>query len=94
MTGAVAFAFQHDAVAMMAEPVEDGTGKGSIVVEGRCPLSRDFVGGENDGALLVACADDLEEQIAALLVEREVSEFVEDEQLWSGVLAQSSGQSV
>ena len=78
----------------MAEPIQDGAGQSGIVVKSGSPLCGNIVGGENDGCPLVTGADDLEEEVAALLVQGQVAEFVEDEQLWGGVLAQGGGQIV
>ena len=41
-------------------------------------MCRDFVCGEDDGGSLVAGADNLEEEVAALLIEGKISEFVQD----------------
>lgn len=65
---------------MMHQPVKDGRGQGGIVVEDARPLLVDGVGGNERGAALIAGADDLEEQIGALLVHGKVSEFVDDQQ--------------
>ena len=56
----------------MEEPVEDGGGDAAVVVEDRRPLLVGLVRGQDDGAALVALADDLEEEIGAYLVEGQV----------------------
>ena len=76
---AVAFAFDEDGLGMVQEAVEDGGGQGAVVVEDLGPVFEGSVGGDDDGALLVALADDLEEQIGAVLVDGQIAEFVEDE---------------
>ena len=81
-------------MAVMAQPVENGAGQGRVVIEGGGPLGWHFVGGEDNGGALVAGADDLEQEVAALLIQGEISEFVEDEQLWVCVLAQGGRQAV
>ena len=75
-------------MAVMAQSVEDGTGQGGVVIECRGPLGWHFVGGEDNGSALVAGADDLEQEVAALLIQWEISEFVEYEQVGVVVLAQ------
>ena len=64
-------------MAVVAESVEDGTGQGGVVIEGGGPLCGHFVCGEDDGVALVAGADDLEEEVAALLVQGEIAELIE-----------------
>ena len=49
-------------------------------------MGRHFVGCEDNGGALVAGADDLEQEVAALLIQGEISEFVEYEQVGVGVL--------
>ena len=65
-------------MAVMAEAVEDGAGQSGVIIEGGRPLCRDFVCGEDDGGSLVAGADNLEEEVAALLIEGKISEFVQN----------------
>ena len=45
------------------------------------------VGGQDDGAAFVACADDLDEQVGAVLVDGQIADFIENEQGGGGVLA-------
>jgi hypothetical protein len=85
---AVAGAFEHDGVAVVVEAVEHGGGNGGVAVEDDWPLFESLVGGQDDGAALVAVADDLEEQIGSALVDGQVADFVEDEQGGAGVFAQ------
>jgi hypothetical protein len=85
---AVAGAFEHDGVAVVEQAVEHGGGDGGVAVEDAGPLLEGFVGGQDDGAALVAGADDLEEQVGSALVDGQVADFVEDEQGRVGVFAQ------
>src|SRR5262244_4506709 len=72
----------------MEQPVQDGGSQGAVIVEDLGPFLEGTVGGNHDRALLVAQRDDLEEEISARLVNRQVAEFVEDEQGGFGVLLQ------
>ena len=65
----------------MEEPVEDGGGDDAVVVEDAGPGFVAFVAGEQDGAAFIPIADDLEEEVGALLVEGQEAEFVDDEQV-------------
>ena len=75
-----ALAFDDDGVSMMQQPIQDRGGQGAVMVEDRGPLLKSAVGGKNDRPLFIAQGDDLEEQIGAYLVNREVPELIEDEQ--------------
>ena len=77
---AVAGAFDDDGFGVVEEAVEDGGGDGAVVVEDGGPVFEGLVGGQDDGAAFVALADDLEEQVGAVLVDGQIAEFVEDEQ--------------
>ena len=79
---------------MVQEAVEDGGGQGGVVVEERGPLFEGFVGGQDDGAAFVAGADDLEEQVGALLVDGQVADFVEDQQAGRGIAFEFGFQAV
>jgi len=80
--------FQHDGVAVVEQAVKYGGGDGGVAVEDGGPLLEGFVGGQDDGATFVAGADDLEEQVGSALVDRQVADFVEDEQRGVGVFSQ------
>src|SRR6266567_4999759 len=72
--------FDDDGLGMMQQPIQDRGGQGAIMVENRGPLLKSAVGGQDDRPLFIAQGDDLEEEIGAHLVNREVAELVEDEQ--------------
>ena len=76
----VAGAFDEDGLGVVEEAVEDGGSEGVVVVEDAGPLFEWLVGGEQYGTALVASADDLEEEVGALLVDGQIAEFVEDEE--------------
>ena len=73
---AIACAFDQDDFGVMKEAVEDGGGNGAITVKDSWPLLEGFVGGEHDGAALVALADNLEQEIGPALVYGEVAELI------------------
>ena len=75
-------------MAVVEEAVEDGGGDGGVAVEDGGPLFEGFVGGQDDGAALVAGADDLEQEVGSALVDGQVADFIEDEQGGCGVAAQ------
>ena len=54
---AVAATFDDDGFAMVEEAIKDGGGDGGVTIEDGRPLFEGFVGGEEDGAAFVACAD-------------------------------------
>ena len=77
---AVAWAFDHGNLTMVEEPVEDGGGDGGVAVEDGGPLLEGFVGGQHDGTAFVAGADDLEEKIRPVLVDRQVADLIKDDE--------------
>src|ERR1035438_10576908 len=72
----------------MEEPIQDSRGEGGVIVEDASPLFEGFVGGQHDGAALVALADDLEKQIGAMLVDGQVTELIQDQEPGPEVLLQ------
>ena len=81
---AEAVALDDDRLAMMEEAVEDGAGDGFVAEDG-VPLMKGAVAGNDDAAAFVPGAEDLEEEIGALLADGEVADFVEAEEVGSGV---------
>src|SRR3989442_2785032 len=75
-----ALPFDDDGVGMMQQPIQDRGGQGAVMVEDRGPLLKGAVGGNDDGPLFIAQRDDLEEQIGARLVNRQVPELVKNKQ--------------
>ena len=62
---------------MVEDAVEDGAGDAGIMVEDLGPIFVGLVGRDDQRAAFVALADDLEEQVGAGLVARQVTEFIE-----------------
>jgi len=73
---AEALAFNDDGFGVVQQSIEERRGECTVVVEDLDPRLVRSIGGEYDRSTLVALADDLEEQIGAALVDREVSELV------------------
>ena len=101
---AEALAVNDDGLGAMQDAVQDRRRHASVVVEDFRPALESLVGGEDDGTAFVALADDLEEQVGANLVEREIAELVNScgaphelthvkrSKMWSRVGAFPSGQ--
>jgi hypothetical protein len=82
----IAFALDEDGLRMMEEPVEDSGSQGAVIIKNVWPVFERTVGGDDDGTLLVAQADDLKEQIGAVFVEGQVAQFVQNENGWGEIL--------
>ena len=83
----VAGAFDLDDDGVMQQAVEQGGGHDRIP-EHFGPFGKASVGGQDHGAFLVACADQLEEQAGAFLGQWQVADLIDDEQCGSAHLAQ------
>src|SRR5215467_8393970 len=77
--GAEALALDDDGIDVVQDAIEDGGGQGAVVVEDLRPVLVGAVGGEEDRRTLVALADDLEQQVGAMLVDGEVAELIDDQ---------------
>ena len=77
---AIALALDDDRLGVMQKPVEECRGERGIVVEDLRPVLEHPVGGDDGRAVLVAQADDLKQQIGAGLIDRQIAEFVKNEQ--------------
>lgn len=76
---AVAADGQH--VAVVQEPVKDRSGDHRIGEQG-APFGNAAVRRDQHGAGFVAAADQLEEQMRRVGLQRQVAEFIDDQQLW------------
>ena len=75
---------------MMGEPVEQRRGHLGVAEYGR-PFAEGQVGGDDDRGPLVEPADQMEQELAAGLGERQIAEFVEDDEVEAAErVAQSS----
>lgn len=77
----VASAFDDDGFGMVEDPVEDGRGECGVIIEDFWPFFENSIGGNDDGPSFVAMADDLEEEISTVFVDREISEFIQDKEV-------------
>ena len=80
---AVAIAGHREHAGVVKEAVEDG-GRDGGVFEDLGPVGDSTVGGQDDAAVFVAAADDLEEVRGGFAGHREIAEFIDDQDLWSG----------
>ena len=72
-----------DDVAMVSQAVEQRGGHLGIA-EHAGPFAEREIGGDDDGGALVEPADEVEQELAAGLSEREVAELVEDDEVHPG----------
>ena len=78
ITFAEAFASQKEDLGVFHQAIGDGGGNGGVV-EDVAPVGESSVGRNERAALMaVASGDDLIEEIGSLLVERKISQFVDD----------------
>ena len=76
----------------MQEPVQDGRGD-DIIDKDLSPLLERLIGCDDDGSLLVALGDELEEELGRLFGEGQISQFVDDQKIDSCKILQSLVQS-
>ena len=79
----VALALDVDGDRVVQQAVEDGGGD-HRVAEDVPPGAEALVAGDDDRAALVAAADELEEQVGALAIDRDVADLVDDQDLRLG----------
>ena len=72
-----------DNVAVVGQTVEQRSGHLGVA-EHAGPFAEGEIGGDDDGRSLVEPADEVEQQLAAGLGERQVAEFVEDDEVDPG----------
>ena len=75
-----AFTFDVDRDRMVQQAVEDRAGDHGVA-EDLAPGAETLVAGDDDRAALVAARDQLEEQIGALAVDRQIANLVTDQKL-------------
>src|SRR5437763_1100955 len=75
-------------MAVVKQSVENGGGYDGIAEHG-APFADTAIAGEQDCTAFVPAADELEEEMRGVRFKPQVSEFVDDEQLWFAVGDQS-----
>jgi hypothetical protein len=88
----IALPLDGDHVGVMDDPIDEGGGAGRVGEHGG-PVCKGEVGGEHEALLLVAPADDLEEQVSVPVVEGEIADLVEDEEADLRVVLQATIES-
>lgn len=76
----IAFDIHFDDGGVVNEAVDSGQGHG-LVGKDLVPFSESLIGGDHDGAMLVAPADQLEEHGGLGLILGDVGDIIEDEQM-------------
>ena len=64
--------------AVMQDTIQDGGGDGDVGKD-LVPLGEGLVGGKNGGRFLIPSGNELEKEICALDIHREIADFVNDE---------------
>ena len=80
---APAFVASLDDLAMVCEAVEECRGHLCVAEDGR-PFAKGEVGCDDDGSSFVEFADQVEQELAAGLGEREVAKLVQDQEVEAG----------
>ncbi len=81
----ITLALDKDGLGMMEKAIQYGGGECRVIVEDLRPFFKRSIRSNDNRALFIAQADDLEEQIGAMLVNGQETELVETEQGWSEV---------
>lgn len=77
---AKAFAIHLEDVAMVRESIQQGC-RHAFALEDLAPFTEGQVAGDQQAAAFVAIGEDLEQQLGSGAAEREVAEFVHDQQV-------------
>ena len=88
-TAAIAAALDEEDLDVVGEAVDECDGTGGIGKDG-VPVLEGEVGGDQQGAVLVAAADELEEEVGGSGVVGEVAEFVDQEQCGPRVVPETA----
>jgi len=73
-----ALALDEDGFGVVEQPVEQRRGQRGVVVEDLGPVLIGAIGRDDERAVLIALADDLEQQVRAELVDGEVAQLVDE----------------
>ena len=88
----VTLAFDEGDFAVVDKSIDEGDDAGGAWENG-VPVVEGEVGGDDNGFLFVAPGDDLKEQVSRALVVREIADLVDAQDLWLGVVFESSIES-
>jgi hypothetical protein len=72
-------------IAVMSEAIEQRRGHLGVAEYAR-PFTEGEIGGDDDRGALIETADEVEQELAAGLGERQIAEFIEDDELHAGQL--------
>src|SRR5882757_4552041 len=89
----IAVAVHFEDVDVVGQSVEQRTGQ-PLGPEHAGPLVERQIAGDDGGAALVALAEDLEQQLAAGRRQRDIAEFIDDQQLVTSQLALQAQQAL
>ena len=78
-----------DYVAVVCQPIEHG-GCHFGVTEHLGPIGECQIGGDQQRRVLIELADQVEQQLAAELTERQIAEFVDDDEIVAQLLVQAA----
>ena len=81
---AVALAFNDEEVDVVSEAINEGGDTGGVREDG-IPVFEGTISSDDEGAALVTAIDDLEEQIGSGSIVREITEFINAEQLRASI---------
>jgi hypothetical protein len=80
-------------VCLVGEPIEQGLAEPGVGEDLR-PLGEGQVGGYDDGGLFGSLCDHLEEQLGGDFGQRDIAEFIDDDQLHAGLAGQHAPQTL
>ncbi len=72
-----------DDVAVMGQAVKQ-RGRHCCIAEDARPFAKHKIGGDDDGGALVRAADEVEQELTTRLSERQIAQFVEDDEVHAG----------
>jgi hypothetical protein len=71
----IAFSFHDDGLGVMQQPIEQCRCQRGVIVKNLRSIFEDPIRSKDDGSLLIALTDNLEEQIGAVFINRQVSYY-------------------
>ena len=89
IASAITSAVDDQGLAMVHQTIDDRGGQRIVDVEDLAPLPEDAIGGDHDRTTLIAGGHHLEHQVGTPLVDREVPQFVQQQELGTRVFSES-----